>query len=178
MTKFVATPLDGLWVVEAKVFEDSRGFFSETYNEKSFDGMGLITDWKQDNWSCSQRGVLRGLHLQRDPNAQAKLVRVLRGSVFDVAVDLRPHSITYGQWFGLELSADNKKALYIPAGFAHGFQALQDDTSFLYKCSSFYNKDSELGYLWNDPAFGIDWPIARPFLSEKDTLYLPFEWTK
>ncbi len=178
MSVVLPTPLEGVFVIETKVFGDSRGFFTETYNENVFKQHSLITDWKQDNWSRSQKGVLRGLHLQRAPHGQAKLVRVLRGSVFDVAVDIRPESKTCGKWFGIELSAQNNKALYIPAGFAHGFQALEDDTDFFYKCSTFYHKESEAGYLWNDPAFAIQWPMANPVLSDKDKVYPPFGFNK
>lgn len=170
------TPLAGLYIVEPKVFGDDRGFFCETYNENVFLEAGLITNWKQDNWSRSQKNVLRGLHFQTAPHAQAKLVRVTSGSAFDVAVDIRRGSPTYGQWFGLVLSAQNKKALYVPEGFAHGFLALEDQTDFFYKCSSLYHPQSEGGYLWNDPALGIDWPLGAnvPLLSDKDQKYLPF----
>jgi len=174
--KLVQTPLEGLFVVEPKVFGDDRGFFVETYSEKVFSEEGLICDWKQDNWSRSQRGVLRGLHLQKAPHSQAKLVRVLAGSVFDVAVDVRPNSKTRGQWYGIELNSENRKALYIPTGFAHGFLALADNTDFLYKCSDFYAPQSEEGYMWNDPAFGIEWPMAtcELLLSAKDQNFHSF----
>lgn len=175
MSSIIETPLEGLYLVEPKVFGDDRGFFCETYNEAVFKAAGLVTDWKQDNWSRSARGILRGLHFQRDPHAQVKLVRVMHGSVFDVAVDVRPNSKTYGKWFGVELSAQNKRALYIPSGFAHGFQALEDDTDFFYKCSSLYHPASEAGFMWNDPAFGIKWPIENPTLSAKDLVYAKFQ---
>lgn len=174
MSLFHATPLEGLYVVDTKVFGDDRGFFCETYNQKAFADAGLICDWKQDNWSRSQKGVLRGLHFQKSPHAQAKLVRVVAGSVFDVAVDIRPKSKTYGKWFGIELSAANKKALYIPEGFAHGFQALEDNTDFFYKCSALYNPASEGGFMWNDKYFNIHWPIPNPVLSPKDQVYGEF----
>jgi dTDP-4-dehydrorhamnose 3,5-epimerase len=169
--KLVETPLPGVFVLEPKVFGDERGFFVETYSERIFKEKGLVTNWKQDNWSLSQKGVLRGLHMQKAPHAQTKLVRVLRGSVFDVAVDVRPESPTFGRWHGVELSAANKLALYIPAGFAHGFQALEDDTHFVYKCDDVYHPEAEMGYMWDDPRFGIRWPLASPVLSAKDTKY-------
>lgn len=176
MSSLVETPIEGLFVIEPKVFGDERGFFTETYNETTFKKLGLITDWKQDNWSRSQKGVLRGLHFQRDPHAQAKLVRVLKGRVFDVAVDIRPRSKTYGKWFGVELTAENKRSLYVPGGFAHGFQVLEDETDFLYKCSALYAPESEGGYMWSDSAFGIKWPIANPILSGKDLKYAAFDF--
>lgn len=178
--KLLSTPLEGLFVIEPKIFSDARGFFVETYNEKIFSDSGLITHWKQDNWSRSQRGSLRGLHFQKDPHAQAKLVRVVSGSVFDVAVDIRPHSSTYGKWFGVELNEDNKKAMYIPTGFAHGFVALSDNTDFFYKCSALYSPESEGGYLWNDPSFDIRWPLSKDelIISAKDLKYLPFKLEK
>jgi dTDP-4-dehydrorhamnose 3,5-epimerase len=174
--KVIETPLEGLFVIESRVFGDDRGFFTETFNQKAFAEHGLITDWKQDNWSRSQKGVLRGLHFQREPYAQAKLVRVMAGSAFDVAVDVRPNSKTRGQWFGIELNAENKRALYIPAGFAHGFLALADGTDFFYKCSALYAPEYEGGYMWNDPAFNIQWPLpaADLILSPKDQKFAPF----
>lgn len=174
MSKIVETPLAGLYLLEPQVFGDERGFFVETYNERVFKDRGLITTWKQDNWSCSHKGVLRGLHLQRAPHAQAKLVRVTQGSVYDVVVDLRPESQTYGKSYGVELSASNRLALYIPEGFAHGFQTLEDDTHFMYKCSALYHKESEGGFRYDDPAFGITWPLANPTLSAKDLVYESF----
>ena len=172
--KLIETPLAGLFVVECKVFGDERGFFTETYSEKVFAEKNLVTHWKQDNWSCSQKGVLRGLHFQKAPHAQTKLVRVMRGSAFDVAVDVRPGSPTYGKSFGLELNATNKLALYIPAGFAHGFQSLDDDTHFAYKCDNLYHPESETGFMWNDPVFEIKWPLKDPLLSPKDQKYSAF----
>lgn len=174
--KIIETPIEGLFVVEPRVFGDDRGFFTETYSEKAFEERGLVTNWKQDNWSRSQRGVLRGLHFQREPHTQVKLVRVVAGSVFDVAVDIRPKSKTYGQCFGLELNSENKKALYVPAGFAHGFVALADNTDFLYKCSALYAPESEGGYMWNDTAIDIRWPLeaSEIILSAKDKNYPAF----
>jgi dTDP-4-dehydrorhamnose 3,5-epimerase len=169
------TSIRGLYVVEPKVFGDDRGFFTETYRDDLFKEAGLVTHWKQDNWSRSQKGVLRGLHFQTGIHAQAKLVRVISGAVFDAVVDLRPESPTYGKSFGIELNASNKKALYVPTGFAHGFQCLADNTDFLYKCSEPYAPHSEGGYMWNDPAFGIEWPLkTAPLISAKDLHYEPF----
>lgn len=160
--------LKGVFVIKPKVFEDSRGYFFESYSQKLFKEAGLDLNFVQDNQSLSQKGVLRGLHFQNNPHAQGKLVRVITGAVFDVAVDIRKSSPTYGKWFGLELSAQNKWMMYIPEGFAHGFVTLEDNTIFSYKCTNFYNKASEDCLLWNDPDIGIDWKISDPMLSEKD----------
>jgi len=164
----IETKLKGVVVLQPKVFEDARGYFYESYNANLFRNAGLDLNFVQDNQSLSQKGVLRGLHFQNNPWAQGKLVRVIKGSVFDVAVDIRKSSATYGQWFGLELNETNKTMLYIPQGFAHGFATLEDNTIFSYKCTNFYNKASEDCLLWNDPDIGIDWNIANPLLSEKD----------
>lgn len=160
--------LKGVFVIKPKVFEDSRGYFFESYSQKLFKEAGLDLNFVQDNQSLSQRGVLRGLHFQNNPHAQGKLVRVITGSVFDVAVDIRKSSPTYGKWFGLELSAKNKWMMYIPEGFAHGFATLEDNTIFSYKCTNFYNKAAEDCLLWNDSDIGINWNISDPLLSEKD----------
>jgi len=163
------TPIDGLLVVEPAVYQDSRGYFMETYNRRDFEAAGLPTDFAQDNQSRSTRGVLRGLHFQvRRP--QGKLVRVLRGEVFDVGVDLRPASPTYGQWHGVTLSGENKKQFYVPEGFAHGFVVLSDTAEFAYKCTEFYDPADEGGIRWDDPRLGIGWPIAADEvqLSAKD----------
>lgn len=162
------TKLKGVVVIQPKVFEDARGYFYESYNAEAFRKAGIDANFVQDNQSLSQKGVLRGLHFQNDPWAQGKLVRVIKGSVFDVAVDIRKSSSTYGEWFGLELNETNKTMMYIPPGFAHGFATLQDDTIFSYKCSNLYNKASEDCLLWNDPDIGIKWNIENPLLSEKD----------
>lgn len=162
------TILKGVFVIKPKVFEDPRGYFFESYNQKAFKEAGLNLDFVQDNQSLSQKGVLRGLHFQNNPHAQGKLVRVITGSVFDVAVDIRKSSATYGKWFGLELNAENKWMMYIPEGFAHGFATLRDNTIFSYKCTNFYNKAAEDCLLWNDPDIGIQWGINDPLLSEKD----------
>jgi len=164
----IETKLKGVVVLKPKVFEDARGYFFESYNANLFKAAGLDLNFVQDNQSLSQKGVLRGLHFQNNPWAQGKLVRVIKGSVFDVAVDIRKSSATYGQWFGLELNEKNKTMMYIPAGFAHGFATLEDDTIFSYKCTNFYDKASEDCLLWNDPDIGIGWPINDPLLSEKD----------
>ena len=164
----VDTLLKGLVVIQPKVFEDSRGYFYEPYNKKTLEAMGISDDFVQDNQSMSQKGVVRGLHFQNPPFAQAKLVRVIQGAVWDVVVDIRKDSPTYGEYYGIELSAQNKTILYIPAGFAHGFKTLEDNTVFLYKCSNYYNKASEDSILWNDPDVGINWNISDPILSDKD----------
>lgn len=164
----IETKLKGLVVIKPKVFEDARGYFFESYNENLFKRAGLNLHFVQDNQSMSQKGVLRGLHFQNNPHAQGKLVRVITGAVLDVAVDIRKNSPTYGEWFGLELTEKNKWMMYIPEGFAHGFVTYEDKTVFSYKCTSFYNKDSEDCILWNDPDIGINWNITNPILSDKD----------
>ena len=161
------TPIKNLLVITPRIFMDNRGYFMESYNKEQFLEK-LVTDFVQDNESMSSKGVLRGLHFQNPPFAQAKLVRVVRGSVLDVVVDLRLSSASYGQHFKLVLSAENKKQLFIPKGFAHGFVTLEKDTIFTYKCSQYYHADSEDSLLWNDPDLGIDWEIESPILSKKD----------
>lgn len=165
--KKVETGIEGLLILEPLVHGDSRGFFMETYNARTFENLGLPTHWVQENYSRSQRGVLRGLHMQ-SPHAQQKLVRVTVGSVFDVAVDLRKDSKTFGRAFSLELSAENKRALYMPVGFAHGFCVTSEVAEFQYLVSDFYSPKDEQGIIWNDPDLGIAWPIKEPLLSEKD----------
>lgn len=167
---FTTTGIDGLWVIEPTVFGDERGYFMETYHQAEFQQAGLDLVFVQDNQSKSKKGVLRGLHYQKE-HPQGKLVRVIAGDVFDVAVDLRPGSATYHQWFGLVLSAENKKQFYIPAGFAHGFLVLSEAAEFVYKCTDFYHPGDEAGLIWNDPALGINWPleaVGEILLSEKD----------
>lgn len=161
--------IEGLCIIEPAVYGDSRGYFMETYNQKDMEAAGLTMQFVQDNQSCSVKGVLRGLHFQKE-FPQGKLVRVVRGNVFDVAVDLRNGSDTYGKWFGIELSEENKKQFYIPEGFAHGFLVLSDVAEFCYKCTDFYRPNDEGGLAWNDPTIGIDWPKldAAYILSEKD----------
>jgi len=166
--KFVKIEIEGLVVIEPNVFEDDRGHFYESYNRERFEKNGIKDLFVQDNQSLSQKGVLRGLHFQNPPCAQAKLIRVIKGKVLDIAVDLRKESPTYGEHYSIELSASNKKMFYIPTGFAHGFLTLEDDTIFSYKCSNFYNKESEDALLWNDATLGIDWKIINPLLSDKD----------
>ncbi|TDP71416.1 dTDP-4-dehydrorhamnose 3,5-epimerase [Roseateles toxinivorans] len=177
--KPVATPIEGLVVLESRVFGDERGWFTESFNQRGFEvalrdlGQSAPPAFVQDNHSCSQRGVLRGLHYQLPPHAQGKLVRVVRGSAYDVAVDIRRGSPTFGQSFGLELSAANRIQLWIPAGFAHGFLAMEDDTHFLYKTTDYYDPKSERSIAWNDPGIGINWPgvaegLITPNLAPKD----------
>lgn len=165
----IETDIEGVLIIEPRVFGDERGFFMETWNEGAFKEAGLDLTFVQDNHSRSQKGVLRGLHLQ-NPGPQGKLVRVTNGAVFDVAVDLREGSPTFGKWAGVELSAENKRMFWVPEGFAHGFLTLADDTDFLYKCTAPYAPGSEHTLAWNDPGVGIDWPVANldPIISEKD----------
>lgn len=154
----IATPIPGLYIFEPRVFEDGRGFFYESYNQRDMSTKGVDISWVQDNHSKSGKGVLRGLHFQLGAAAQDKLVRVTAGAVFDVAVDLRRSSPQFGHWFGLELSAANRTMLLVPKGCAHGFYTLADDTEFLYKCSAYYDPTAERGVAWNDPQIGISWP--------------------
>jgi dTDP-4-dehydrorhamnose 3,5-epimerase len=154
-------------ILEPKVFSDERGFFMETYNETVFRSLGILDSFVQDNHSCSVKGTLRGLHYQLK-HAQAKLCRVVRGEVMDVAVDIRRRSPTFGRYFALRLSDENRLQLYIPPGLAHGFLVLSDSAEFLYKCSEFYYPEDEYGIAWNDPEMAIPWPIKEPILSIKD----------
>ena len=166
----ITTSLEGVLIIEPKVFEDNRGFFMETYNQKRYIEAGINTIFVQDNLSYSIRGTVRGLHYQiRHP--QAKLVQVITGEIFDVVVDIRPGSATFGQWAGVHLSDNNRRQLFIPEGFAHGFCVLSEAAHFLYKCSDFYVLDDEGGILWSDPGIGIKWPIKDPIISEKDKQY-------
>ena len=172
MGKIKVTPcdIDGLYVIEPKVFGDERGYFVETYNKQEFAANGLDMEFVQDNQSKSKKGVLRGLHFQKQ-HPQGKLVRVLPGEVFDVAVDIRKGSDTYGKWFGVVLSEENMKQFYVPEGFAHGYYVLSDTAVFSYKCTDFYHPEDEGGILWNDPEIGIQWPVedgVEVVLSEKD----------
>lgn len=166
----IETPIPGLLIIEPRVFADERGYFFESFNEAAFEKNGLVSCYLQDNESKSQRGVIRGLHYQLAPYAQTKLVRVIQGSVYDVAVDLRQGSPTFGQWYGLEISAENKKQLYIPKGFAHGFSVLSEHAIFSYKCDNLYHPASERGIRFDDPQLGIDWQIneADAVISGKD----------
>jgi dTDP-4-dehydrorhamnose 3,5-epimerase len=168
MFTFNKTDIEGVYIIETKVFGDNRGYFMETYNAQDFKNAGLDYNFVQDNQSKSKAGVLRGLHFQKT-HPQAKLVRVLEGEVFDVAVDLRKDSKTYGKWVGVILSEENKKQFMIPRGFAHGFVVLSETATFAYKCDDFYHPEDEGGIMWNDPEIGIDWPYkGEPLLSEKD----------
>jgi len=168
--KISATKLPGVLLIEPAVYGDARGFFMETWHQKRYAAAGLPASFVQDNLSFSRKGTLRGLHFQH-PHAQGKLVFVLQGEVYDVAVDIRDGSPTFGQWVGVTLSADHKHQLYIPAGFAHGFCVTSETALFAYKCTGFYNPRAEGGIAWNDPDIGIDWPIDTPVLSEKDRNY-------
>jgi dTDP-4-dehydrorhamnose 3,5-epimerase len=169
---FINTPIADLKIFEPQVWRDERGYFYESYNQKTFEAEGLTNHWMQDNQARSTFGVLRGLHYQSGEFAQAKLVRVVLGSVFDVAVDLREDSGTYGQWFGVLLSDENHKQLLVPRGFAHGYVCLNEQVIFTYKCDNVYNKNAEGGLLYNDPTLNIDWQIdlKDAILSEKDVL--------
>lgn len=166
--EIIKTSIEGLLIIKPDVFKDERGYFFESYNKERFAKEGLTMDFVQDNESKSSKSVLRGLHFQKPPYAQGKLVRVVKGSVMDVAVDLRKSSPTYGKWESVVLSEDNKLQFWIPEGFAHGFVTLEDETVFNYKCTNIYNKESEGSLLWNDPDINIDWNIENPILSEKD----------
>ena len=168
--QFITCHIPGLLVVEPKVFEDSRGYFFESFNQKLFSDHGINCQFVQDNQSKSSYAVIRGLHFQESPHTQTKLVRVLNGSILDVAVDIRKGSPTYGQHFSIELTADNKKQLWVPAGFAHGFSVLSETAVVLYKCDQFYNKSSEGGVRFDDPDLNIDWkiPTDKAVISEKD----------
>lgn len=163
----IKTPLPGVLIIEPRVFSDDRGFFLETWNAERFHEAGLPREFVQDNQSRSRKGVLRGLHYQL-PNPQGKLVRCTRGSVFDVAVDIRTGSPDFGRWFGTELSEENFRMMWVPEGFAHGFCALTENTEVLYKCTAPYDGAADRSILWNDPAIGIEWPVTTPTLSPKD----------
>ena len=169
---FTKTDIPGLLVFEPKVFEDDRGYFFESYNEKVFKEEGIDIRWVQDNQSSSSFGVIRGLHYQLPPFAQSKLVRVLKGKILDVVVDIRKGSPTYGKRFAQKLSAKNRKQLFIPPGFAHGFSVLSERAEVLYKCDNFYNKEAEAGIIYNDPTLQIDWqiPAELAIVSEKDKI--------
>ena len=167
---FIQTHIPNLLVFEPKIIEDSRGYFFESFNLQTFRAEGIGINFVQDNQSSSQYGVIRGLHYQLDPYAQVKLIRVLAGKILDVAVDIRKDSPTFGKSFSIELSAENKKQLFVPAGFAHGFSVLSGQAEVFYKCDSFYNKESEAGILYSDPSLNIDWkiPAGKEIISEKD----------
>jgi dTDP-4-dehydrorhamnose 3,5-epimerase len=163
--------IEGLLILTPRVFEDDRGAFMESFNKQKFDeAVGRKVNFVQDNQSVSKKGVLRGLHFQSPPYTQGKLVRVIKGSVIDIAVDIRKNSPTYGDYVAVELSAKNNDQFWIPEGFAHGFVALEDETMFLYKCTNYYAPQSEGTLLWNDPTLNIDWGISNPIISEKDAI--------
>lgn len=177
--KLTSTAIPDVVLIEPTVYEDERGWFMESFNEQRFHaelqklGLPIPRPFVQDNHSFSKKGVLRGLHFQREPHAQGKLVRVVNGAAFDVAVDIRPGSPTFGKWVGVELNADNKHMLWIPEGFAHGFLALEDDTEFLYKTTDYYAKECEAAIRWDNREFNIEWPIIYPIiLSAKDSSFV------
>ena len=165
--KIIETKLPGVLVFEPKVFGDERGFFMETWHAERYEEAGLPSRFVQDNLSFSQRGVLRGLHFQ-NPDQQGKFVYVLQGEAYDVAVDIRVGSPTFGEWTAVTISSENKRQFYVPEGFAHGFLVTSDSALFAYKCTAKYNAKAEAGVLWNDPEIGIEWPVDTPVLSEKD----------
>lgn len=165
----IATRVPDVWILEPTVFGDHRGYFMETYNQATMKKLGILSVFVQDNQSFTQKkGTLRGIHFQNDPVAQCKLVRVTKGAVLDVAVDLRKNSPTYRQWAAVELSADNKRMLYIPRGFGHGFLTLTDDVEFCYKVDNLYSKACDRSICYNDPELAIEWPVSEPVLSDKD----------
>ncbi len=174
---FHPTPIEGLLIFEPTVWADARGYFFESYNQRTFADAGIHAHFVQDNQARSSYGVLRGLHWQEYPHAQAKLVRVIEGAVFDVAVDLRPASPTFGQWFGIELSAENKRQLFIPRDFAHGYVVISPIAEFCYKCDNYYAKSHEAGIRYDDPQLNIAWPVPAKniILSEKDCALPSFE---
>lgn len=166
--EFFKFNIKGVYLIKPKVFEDQRGFFLEFYKNSEFSRVGININFVQDNHSRSKRGVLRGLHYQLNPKAQGKLIKCLRGRIYDVAVDIRVGSPTYGKWVSAELSEENKLMLWIPPGFAHGFLALED-CEIIYKCTAEYDPSLERGIIWNDPEIGVDWPLKEPLLSERDS---------
>ncbi|MEI8216430.1 MAG: dTDP-4-dehydrorhamnose 3,5-epimerase [Eubacteriales bacterium] len=175
---FNKTEIEGLWIIEPTVFGDDRGYFMETYNHKEFSDAGLDMTFVQDNESKSKKGVLRGLHFQKE-HPQGKLVRVVEGQIFDVAVDLRKESISFGKWHGMMLSGKNKKQLYIPEGFAHGFLVISEEAKITYKCTNIYDPNDECGIKWDDEDINIDWPIediGKIILSEKDMKLKQFNY--
>jgi dTDP-4-dehydrorhamnose 3,5-epimerase len=172
---FAPTPFDGAWIIDLKRLEDDRGFFARSFCQDEFKAQGLDSRIAQTNVSFNRRrGTLRGLHFQAQPHAEAKLVRCTQGAIWDVIVDLRPQSSTFKRWYGVELSAANRRSLYVPEDFAHGFQTLTDDAEVLYFMSELYYPDLARGFVWNDPAFGIEWPLASPTMSERDRAFPRF----
>jgi len=172
--EIIETGIKDLLLLKPKVFKDERGYFYESYNTALFKTIGIDSNFIQDNQSLSNKNILRGLHFQAPPFAQGKLVRVIKGAVLDVALDIRKNSTTYGQHFSVELTEENFLMLWIPQGFAHGFATLQDQTIFSYKCTEMYHPETEGGLLWNDREIGINWNIDNPILSEKDKKFEPF----
>lgn len=172
---FESTALDGVVIIIPKLFGDARGFLMETYKRSEFEAAGLRLTLVQENHSLSTAGTLRGLHYQRPPKAQGKLVRVIRGEIYDVAVDIRPGSPTYGGWLGVTLSDVNRTSIYIPPGFAHGFCVVSPEAEVIYKTTEEYAPDLEYGIRWDDPALGIAWPVTTPTLSERDKHWPPFQ---
>ncbi len=166
---FQPLEIPGLVLIKPRIFDDGRGFFLELYKRSDFDRAGISEHFVQDNFSRSERGVLRGLHYQKHPATQGKIVTCIKGTIFDVAVDIRKGSPSYGKWVGAELSGSSRYMLYVPAGFAHGFQVISDAAEVLYKCTSEYAPALDRGIIWNDPAVGIAWPLKNPILSGKDT---------
>jgi len=174
MLKIESTPLQGLLIIEPTVFTDNRGHFLETFQDRRFSEKGVPADFVQDNLAFSQQNVLRGLHFQiRHP--QAKLIQAVSGEVFDVAVDVRPASATFGRWHGVRLSAENHRQFYVPEGFAHGYCVTSETATVMYKCSDYYHPEDEGGILWSDPQIGIDWPVRQPVVSDKDAQLPPLD---
>ena len=168
--KIITTSIKGILIIEPVTFRDKRGFFMETYNRNRYNASGINATFVQDNLSCSLKNTVRGLHFQIK-HPQAKLIQVITGEIFDVAVDLRPGSATFGKWTGILLSDENRLQVFVPEGFAHGFCVLSEFALFYYKCSDFYAPDDEGGIIWSDPDIGIEWPVENPFISEKDKQY-------
>jgi dTDP-4-dehydrorhamnose 3,5-epimerase len=168
--EFTPAPLPGIWIIRSHKFADDRGYFQESFNRKKWEEAGLPSEFVQDNQSCSKKGVIRGLHFQRHPMGQGKLVRVLNGRALDVMVDIRAESTTFGRHFSLELTPENNTMLWIPEGFAHGFEALEDDTIFLYKVTNYYDPGMEAGIRYDDPELNIKWQASEPIVSSKDKL--------
>ncbi len=173
----IETPIAGLVIIEPKIWKDDRGYFFESYNQETFEKLGITLDFVQDNQSYSHKNALRGLHAQASPYSQGKLVRVIQGRVLDVAVDIRKGSTTYGQHFSIELTGENNKMFYVPPGFLHGFLTLEDKTIFSYKCTGLFDKQSEIGAIWNDKDLGIDWGIdvSEALVSAKDAVLPAFD---
>jgi len=168
--KIIPTSIGGILIIETRTFKDKRGFFMETYHQKKYNTYGINATFVQDNLSYSLKNTLRGLHFQMK-HPQAKLIQVISGEIFDVAVDLRPGSDTFGKWTGIHLSDENRRQVFLPEGFAHGFCVLSEFALFYYKCSDFYTPDDESGIIWSDPDIGIEWPVINPIISEKDNQY-------